>query len=51
MLFRLPLCMPLHANDELCVIVIAQTFDYAVGRRRLNNQSLAKRSTPCPSTS
>ena len=32
MILRLPFGVPLHANDEPRIIVIAQAFDHAVGR-------------------
>ena len=42
MLVGLPFGVPLHADDKLRIIVIAQTFDHTVGGRRLYNQSLAQ---------
>ena len=40
MLFRLPFGVPLHADDELRVVVITQAFDNAVGGRRFDDQSI-----------
>jgi len=41
MIFRLPLCMPLHADDKLTLVRIAQPLDHAIRGYSLHRQPLA----------